>query len=186
MTKNEFMSRLSAALGALPGPERDDILADFEEHFATALSGGKPEEEVTRDLGDPAEIAAQYTSEAPPPEADPVGTRVGRGLLAGMGLLLFDLILGLPIFATVFALWLALWAVVLSLFATGLGLLLSPIALLWYRPIPWGAAMLFGLSLLGLTGLLTMGMYYVSKYLFRGTAAYIRSHISIIKGGRLS
>ena len=34
MTKIEFLQQLYNLLGVLPAEERDDIIADFEEHFS--------------------------------------------------------------------------------------------------------------------------------------------------------
>lgn len=60
MTKNEYLNELKNSLSPLSETEKLDIIADFEEHFATALSMGKSESEICRDLGNPKETARQY------------------------------------------------------------------------------------------------------------------------------
>ena len=40
MTKIEFLQQLYNLLGVLPADERDDIIADFEEHFSVGTSEG--------------------------------------------------------------------------------------------------------------------------------------------------
>ena len=53
MTKIEFLQQLYNLLGGLPADERDDIIADFEEHFSVGTSEGKSEEQICSELGDP-------------------------------------------------------------------------------------------------------------------------------------
>lgn len=60
MTKIEFLQQLYNLLGVLPAEERDDIIADFEEHFSVGTSEGKSEEQICSELGDPKSCAAQY------------------------------------------------------------------------------------------------------------------------------
>lgn len=60
MTKNEFLQELYNHLSALPPAERDDILADFEEHFQAGAECGKSEEQICAELGNPYSCALQY------------------------------------------------------------------------------------------------------------------------------
>lgn len=60
MTKNDFLNTLYQSLLYLPAKERQEILQDYEEHFATGIEEGKAEEEICRALGDPKEIAQTY------------------------------------------------------------------------------------------------------------------------------
>ena len=65
MTKIEFLQQLYNLLGGLPADERDDIIADFEEHFSVGTSEGKSEEQICSELGDPKNCAAQYLNDEP-------------------------------------------------------------------------------------------------------------------------
>ena len=56
MTKNDFLNTLYQSLLYLPAKERQEILQDYEEHFAAGIEDGKAEEEICRALGDPKEI----------------------------------------------------------------------------------------------------------------------------------
>ncbi len=78
MTKNEFLNALHRALLYLPAKDRQEILQDYEEHFAAGFEQGKTEEEICRALGDPEEIAQTYLQQsradaqgAPQPPAPP-------------------------------------------------------------------------------------------------------------------
>jgi len=63
MNQAEFMKLLRQELAKAGQTDIDDILSDFAEHFAGGLASSKAEDEIARDLGDPAEIAAQYAAD---------------------------------------------------------------------------------------------------------------------------
>lgn len=65
MNKNEFISMMESKLIRLPKSDRDDILSDYEAHFAAGLEKGLSEEEVSAQLGDPQELAATYLENLP-------------------------------------------------------------------------------------------------------------------------
>lgn len=52
MTKNEYMKMLEIQLGKFSQSTRQEILEDYENHFAEAISQGKSEEEIINELGD--------------------------------------------------------------------------------------------------------------------------------------
>lgn len=60
MQKIEFMQALNQALISRNTSDIDEIISDFENHFAAAVQEGKSEEEITAALGDPVAIAQQY------------------------------------------------------------------------------------------------------------------------------
>ncbi len=60
MTKTEFLQQLYNHLSVLDTAERNDIIADFEEHFAAGLEQGKTEEQICAELGNPYTCALQY------------------------------------------------------------------------------------------------------------------------------
>jgi uncharacterized membrane protein len=180
MTKQEFMRRLDDALARLKPEERKDILADFEEHFTGGISTGKTEEEVARELGDPVALAAQYTEGLPEPKTPIKASGVAAGALASIALLLFDAMIALPIIAAFFAVWISLWAVALSLFASALACMVAPFVFMAYVP---NALVGVGSFMLALSVLAGIGMFYVSKWSYRGLAGYVKAHVRIIRGG---
>lgn len=60
MTKTEFLQQLYNHLSSLPPAERDDIIADFEEHFQAGAECGKSEDQICAELGSPYTCALQY------------------------------------------------------------------------------------------------------------------------------
>lgn len=64
MTKVDFLNELYYYLGDLPKSEKEEIIADFREHFREGLAAGKTEEQICRELGSPLECAKQYVGDA--------------------------------------------------------------------------------------------------------------------------
>ena len=63
MTKNQYFKELKKQLKNYGIKENKDILKDYEEHFNEALSSGKTEDEICKNLGTPENVAKQYSSE---------------------------------------------------------------------------------------------------------------------------
>lgn len=179
MKKAEFFKTLKTII---PIDEAREILNDFEEHFATGLSQGKTEEQIVQELGDPVEIAKEYGYEENNKEVITVKPSVGSRVVYAIGLIFFDLIIGIALFATVFAIWILLWAVVLSLLVSSVALILGSFFIAIASIIPWYFSIITGIALLGLTGLLTVAMVYLSKYYFLGILWYGKLHVKVITG----
>ena len=62
MTKTEFFNIIRNGLKDFPENEVNDILYDYEEHFASGLNDGKTVEEIIEELGNPYDIVEQYKS----------------------------------------------------------------------------------------------------------------------------
>lgn len=60
MKKQEFLDLLSFYLQKLPKTVVDEIVAEYRAHFEEGMAHGKTEEEISRDLGSPREIAKEY------------------------------------------------------------------------------------------------------------------------------
>lgn len=60
MKKQEFLDLLRFYLAPLPKTVVDEIVAEYRTHFEEGVAHGKTEEEISRDLGSPREIAKEY------------------------------------------------------------------------------------------------------------------------------
>lgn len=60
MNKNEFLKIIKEGLNDFPPEQLEDVLYDYEQHFANAMADGKTEEEIIANLGDPFVIVNQY------------------------------------------------------------------------------------------------------------------------------
>lgn len=188
MNKQAFIEQMDKALARLKPEERKEILADFEEHFASGLASGKAEEDVARELGDPVALAEQYTEGLPEPVKPVTVSGVARGILAGFALVLFDAIIAIPVIAVLFAIWVSFWSVVLAFLAVAVALFAAPFLAMFFVPnfLAGVGAFMLGIAMLALTALAGIGMFYVSKWFFKGLAGYVMAHIRIIKGGTKS
>ena len=63
MNSEAFLRTLRAGLAGLSKQEVDEIIADYEAHFAEAHASGRSEAEVAEALGDPARLARELRAE---------------------------------------------------------------------------------------------------------------------------
>ena len=171
MNKEQYLSKLKTML---PEYDSQEILNDFEEHFKAGLEEGKTEQKIIESLGNPIDIAKEYGYEESIISKSPVGGRI----IALIGLIFFDLLIGISIIASLFAVWISLWSVVVSLVATGITLIVG----MFFVTIPWYILLCGGISLLALSVVLGIGMIYVSKYAFKGLIWYGKLHVRVATG----
>ena len=171
MNKEQYLNKLKKML---PENESQDILNDFKEHFITGLAEGKTEQEIIESLGDPLEIAKEYGYVEDRVSKLPAGNRA----IALIGLVFFDLIIGIPIIASLISVWVSLWAVVVSLVAAGIVAIIAT----FFALAPWYVTLTGGIAILALSVLLGIGMIYVSKYAFKGLVWYGRLHSRVATG----
>lgn len=60
MNKKDYLDLLRYYLRDLPDVVVEDIVYDYEEHFNIGLAKGKTEEEITKELGYPDDVAKEY------------------------------------------------------------------------------------------------------------------------------
>ncbi|GGB52521.1 DUF1700 domain-containing protein [Virgibacillus dakarensis] len=182
MTEKQFMDQLNASLKKLSTEEKQDILQDYQEHFAIGKAEGKTEEQIADALGSPNKIArellAMYHLEKA--ETNVTAGNMFRAVWAGIGLGFFNLIIVLGPF-------IALLAVVAAGWVIGLAFSLSPLLVLINVVIYPGSFVLFDLfasiALCGLGLLITIGMYHLTNILTRGFIRYLKLNTSLVKGG---
>lgn len=192
MTKQEFMDKLDYGIRSLSYSERRDILNDYEEHFAQGVARGQSEEEIISNLGDPEAIAAEYVGnsqggrEHPPQTPDREQTPQGQKeekrdsvfmVLTAIALILFNVIVVLPVYLGI---WGALLGIGLAaLILTAVGFVLMAAAAVHF--------LLFvaGLGLAALSVLVAILVVLLCKWLVKGTIAYGRMNIKLVKEGSL-
>ncbi len=171
MNKKEYLKKLKRFL---PASERAEILSDYEDHFATGLSEGKTEQDIASELGDPKDVASEYGY-----EVKSVPTK--NIVFSAIGLLFFDLLLGIAFVASLFAIWISLWSVVLSLLVTGVALIIAMFLSIVVNPLPWYICLTAGISILALTAVFAIGMIYVTKYYFMLMKWYGELHVKVFQ-----
>jgi uncharacterized membrane protein len=61
--RQAFLTILRDELASLPQPAVEDIVGDFERHFADALAAGRSERQAALRLGDPVWLAGEFRAE---------------------------------------------------------------------------------------------------------------------------
>ncbi len=59
---NEFLTRLERSLKHMSAEEKQDILADYREHFDIGIAAGKSEEQIAKALGEPEQLAKMFSA----------------------------------------------------------------------------------------------------------------------------
>lgn len=213
MNKNEFLHVLQKELNPLGPAAISEILADFEEHFANGLARGKSEDEITAELGNPAEIAQQYRESAadgpssrpvvqfyqyqdpvnPSPQeastretapAPAVEPAARPGGKINETALISVLVFNLFIGIPV---WISLFAILISFWAAVGGIGVAAIALFVVAILKVGVTSLilalFGVALTALLVLAVILMVYLTKWLAKGLGYYVRWNKRLVTGG---
>lgn len=169
MTKLEFLDKLASALKKNGIRDADEILGEYEEHFAFKLADGFTEAEIAEKLGDPAELASQFEAEKPG------RTGGGRRFVTALGLVFADIFAALC-FVLLWAFEAILAAATAAVGALSVCLLGGLNIHSWIPPVPRGCGVLFGLSFAALAVLAAVGCVYVAAYLCQLLRAYVRFH----------
>ncbi|CAM4215876.1 DUF1700 domain-containing protein [Paenibacillus phoenicis] len=208
MNKSEFLANLRAHLSVLPPEEQNELLEDYEAHFAFGLESGRTEQEIVLELGDPAELAKEAIGNRYVPQehvywfggAEPAATP-GAAVSTTPPTGVYDNEAGVrrrSVFASVMVyiglvfinlivvpLLISCWAVVVSLAASSAAGILSPLLLgleyLWHGEI-FTAKIFASVAYVGLGMLLAVVTRYAYKGMLWLSIAYLRWNVRIAKG----
>lgn len=185
MVKNEFFRNLSHLLRELPKKERDEILADLEEHFTIGFNEGKTEEEMIQELGDPKDIANAELADyhATNPIKPTAVTSATRSFLLAMVLIFFNLIIVLGPLLGIFFGYIGLWFGAVSMVASPL---LSFLSLVQSGFDAFLFTFFVSLACCGVGLLLSIALIYTGKYLWYACVGYYRFNMDLITGRKRS
>lgn len=181
MNKEQFLNELERYLQKLSQSERQDILLDFEEHFAIGVEKGETEEHIAASLGAPRQIAKEVLSNYNLEEAQPMKRQSDgfRTVLIAVLLVIFNFVIMLGPFMGVVG-------IIFSGWVTGLVFVVSPFLYLFKALFIPGDVYLFEFFLsIGLTGLgilIGIAMYYITRFAVELTIRYVKFNIRIAKG----
>ena len=190
MNKQEFLSRLEAALSGLPREDVQERLAFYRESIDDRMEEGLSEEAAVAQLGPMENVVSQILAETSFPALVKERIRPRGGmpvweiLLLVLGfplwfsLLAAALVLLLSVFIVLWALILCLWAIELSLAASALGALVSGLLSL-FRGESAPALLMIGASLI-LAGL-SIFLFFGCKAASRGALLLTRKIVLWVK-----
>lgn len=182
LTKEQFLTQLKKSLKGISSDERQDILQDYEEHFAIGLEEGKTEQQIADSLGQPSQIARELTAMHHLEKVETTATtgNVIRAVWAVIGLGFFNIVIVLGPF-------IGLLGVIFAGWVTGVSFVASPILVLVNAVVNVGTFQLFDLfasiGLCGLGLLIGLGMFFITKWLTYLFVKYLKFNISLVKGG---
>lgn len=191
MNKNEFLNQLDAALRGLTYQEKQEIMADYTEHFRAGAEQGKSEEEIAAALGNPRSIAKAYRADYMVEQArnKMSAGNIFRAVLAVLSLGFFNVVFVLGPFLGLLGALIGLWAVGAAIAIAGPAGAVFVMASLIYPHLVFGlgtmsaialAFILIGLGALGV--LACIGLYYLSYWFYKLTIKYLNFNLRIING----
>jgi uncharacterized membrane protein len=149
MNRAHFMAQLRDGLAGLHHSDINDIVADYESHFADGAADGRTQEEVAAALGEPARLARELRAEIGFKrweENRSPGNFLGV-VLALLGLATIDFIILLPFLCFLAALFFGLAVACLGMVVGGAFLMFN---------LLWGGVMgITGMHLLVALGLIS-------------------------------
>lgn len=193
MNKSKFLSTLKESLRGIDQNSQKEIMYDYEEHFSIGIENGKTEEEISAALGDPRTIASQYKLDnaVKATKSNKTSTNLLKAILAGVGLMFFNLVF-------VFGLYMGVVATIFAFFISSLAFAFSGVMMIIqsFLPfnLPWlsipsategllskAALLSFGVGLTALGLLLTFLFLIIGQWVYKMTLKYLKANISIIK-----
>ena len=111
MNKDQFLKQFRKGINAMPMKEQDELLEDYETHFAFGEQAGKTEDEISLELGDPLELAQEVMEEYSrnSPATNKKSESMSRTVFTVIGLFSLNFILAVvPVGISIWATWFSL------------------------------------------------------------------------------
>ena len=181
MNRAEFLARLKRGLVGLPTATANEIVADYESHFADGAAAGRTEAQVAEALGDPDRLARELKAEASAKRwgQEQTASSAAGAIFGILGLGALDILILLPIALPIFG-------TVLSMLIGGVGVFVAGGFVMVagsFMGLPGGAlaAALLGVGLMGLGVFMVALMALLTKWLIDATIWYARLHYRVLK-----
>jgi len=183
MTREAFLQELNRLLTGVPDEERQELLADYEEHFYLAGEQGKTEEEIIRALGQPKNIARELlaTYHVEQAESNPSPSSIARAALAMVSLGFFNLVFVLAPFMTLVIVLFALYVATFSMLVMPLLSLIKEVVQTGMSVSEFLFDLFVALVATSVGVLLLLGLLRLTKWLYRQLVRYLQFNLKIIK-----
>lgn len=173
MNRNDFIEKMTKKLRDNHVRDIEEIISEYEEHFAFKLADGYSEEEIAAKLGNPDALAEQFISGTDDKKS------AGKKAITVTGLVFTD------IFAGIFFILLFAWEVVMcavSIASAAIGVCLAGrVELFSLIPhMPYFSGVIFAVSLIALSVLSIAGSVYFAAFIRQLMKAYGRFHHNCI------
>jgi len=181
MTRQAFLARLREGLRGLSPQTIEDIVSDYEAHFAEGAAAGRTEAEVAAALGDPGRLAREVRAEAGLKnwEENRNPSAAAGAVFAVLGLGAIDILILLPVLMAVGgALFGTFIAAVACFFAGGAMFGSSPF---YHGPGGVWAMVLAGLGMMAGSAAVAAVLSLICIGLVNALVWYGRLHFRLLK-----
>ena len=175
MTKQEYLTQLKNELKHNGVQDEDEILSEYEQHFAFKLADGYSEEEIAAKLGAPAQIAIQYAGL--PREKKQKGGKKTLLILWLSVIGVFEVVL----YAAFLWFTVALFCGSLVPTALGVELIAGLNVMNILPPMPYGGAIVFGITMIALGVILFLFAVYCLAFLRQMVRASLRWRKNMVR-----
>lgn len=174
MTKEEFINELRKELKHHNIDEIEDIITEYEQHFEFRLEEGLTEEEITKKLSSPKEIAKEY-------EESVTSDNGSMKSMKKIGIIIISIPLTLVYLLMLLAtLVLGIFSIACVITSVCLVLNVNIANLIPY--MPYLISLILGISFLGLALASGIGTYYMFKYIIEWGKEYLKWCKGVING----
>ncbi len=175
MTKSEFLLQLKNELKKNNISDTDDILSEYEQHFAFKFADGFSEEEIAAKLGDPSELALQFIPNASQKKYG------GRKIVTIIGMIFANLFVG-AFFLILFIFAAVMGVVTIAAAIIGICLFGGYNIYNLIPGMPYFCALIYAVSFLALAILSAVACLYFVVFTRQLMRSYKRFHINVIAG----
>ncbi|QGQ97792.1 DUF1700 domain-containing protein [Paenibacillus psychroresistens] len=179
MSKNEYLKELGQLLKAIPLQDRNELLADYSEHFTSALEAGKQESEIIEALGNPKtiakEIIADFNMQRINKRFSLVNVANATFAIISLGFLNLVIVLG-PLIGFI--------AVLVALVVVALVLIIAaPIGMIYSLGFSKELLQNSFLILMSISigVLLSIGLFYLIKWLYKLFIRYLQFNLQVVR-----
>ncbi|QDY84581.1 DUF1700 domain-containing protein [Paenibacillus polymyxa] len=182
MNRKQFLTEVEQRLSPLPTEARRELLSDLSQHFDYGLVNGQSETEIAHQLGNPEDIAQEALKEvtnvdwnvSPPLRQG----SFARNLFTFLGLLLLNLLISIPMMATLWVVWASLTTVAVTFVAAPLLSVMDYVLNSTFYPTKF----FFSITLTGMGLLLLPGVRYLLLLMVKGTVRYWKWNQITLRG----
>lgn len=181
MIREDFLRRLRAGLRGLPSGDIDNIVADYQAHFAEGIAAGRGEAEIAAALGDPERVVRELRAEAGLKrwEAERNPSAAASAVFAVLGLGAIDVLILLPILLSVGGTLFGFFIAAVAAFGAGAVLLTAGPFVVVGAPV--AALLLAGLGLMAAATTVAAVSTLVTIGLINALVWYGRLHLRLLK-----
>lgn len=181
MNKQSYLNELNTQLKTNHVEDIEEIIAEYNEHFARKMADGYSEEEIASKLGKPKDIALQFA-----PAESKTEKNHGNKILTGIGLFFADLF-AVPFFIVMYAWMFVLGAVSISSALCGISLIIRPLLptdIIFLPPMPYTGGVIMGAMMIAFGVLAAAATVYSCALSVQMGKSYMRWHKNMTNDGK--